>query len=212
MLKIYGAVMSRASRNVWTAEEAGAAYELAALDFRKGEHKAPAFLAINPAGKMPALVDGDVVMAESLAINLYIAQKYSKGKLWPADDAGQGKCLQWTLWTATELEPVAYGRLRETMFKKPEERDEKLLADLAEKAKPLMDVLAAALQPGPNLLGAAFTVADINAACGVEYLVRSGFDLAPWPKVDAWYKACTARPANQKVQAMRAAAMKATAA
>ncbi|MDX2145401.1 MAG: glutathione S-transferase family protein [Rhodospirillaceae bacterium] len=208
MIKIYGSVMSRASRNVWAAEEAGAAYELVNLDFRKGEHKQPAFLAINPAGKMPAIVDGAVTMSESLGINVYIAQKYSKGKLWPADDAGQAKALQWTLWAAAELEPVAYGRLREVLFKKPEERDEKLLADLAAKAGPLVQVLETALAQSPYLAGAAFSVADLNAACVMEYLVRSNFDIAPWPKTAAWFKACSERAATKKVSDMRAAAMK----
>lgn len=211
MLKIYGSIMSRASRNVWAAEEAGAAYELASLDFRKGEHKQPAFLAINPAGKMPAIVDGDVAMSESLAINLFIAQKYAKGKLWPADEKGQAKCLQWTLWAGTELEPVAYGRLREVLFKKETERDMALLADLAEKAKPLVAVLETALQSTPYVCGNAFSVGDINVACVMEYLVRSNFDISPWPKTAAWFKACDERPANKKTQDMRTAAMKAAA-
>lgn len=211
MLKLYGSIMSRTSRNAWTAEEAGAAYEVVNLDFRKGEHKQPAFLAINPAGKMPALVDGDVVMSESLAINLYIAQTYAKGTLWPNDAKGQARCLQWSMWAGAELEPVAYGRLREVMFKKEAERDNKLLAELAEKAKPLVEVLEVALKASPYLAGAAFTVADINAACVVEYLVRSNFELAPWPKAAAWFKACSERPANKKVQDLRAAAMKAAA-
>jgi glutathione S-transferase len=211
MLKIYGSVMSRASRNIWTAEEACAPYELASLDFRKGEHKQPAFLAINPAGKMPAIVDGDVAMSESMAINVFIAQKYAKGKLWPADEKGQAKCLQWTLWAAAELEPVAYGRLREVYFKKEEDRDQALLADLAEKAKPIVAVLEVALQNSAFVGGNVFTVGDINVACAMEYLVRTNFDLAPWPKTAAWYKACTERPANTKVQDMRAQAIKAAA-
>ena len=165
MLKIYGSVMSRASRNIWAAEECAAPYELVSLDFRKGEHKQPAYLAINPAGKMPSIVDGDVVMAESLAINAFIAQKYGKGKLWPADEKGQAKCLQWTLWAAAELEPVAYGRLREVLFKKEDERDHKLLAELAERGKPIVGVLDAVLQDTPFICGSQFTLADLNVAC-----------------------------------------------
>ncbi|MDX2222096.1 MAG: glutathione S-transferase family protein [Rhodospirillaceae bacterium] len=211
MIKIYGSIMSRASRNAWAAEEAGAAYDIVALDFRKAEHKQPAFLAINPAGKMPAIVDGDVVMSESLAINLYIAQTYGKGTVWPSAAKDQARCLQWTMWAGAELEPVAYGRLREVFFKKPEERDAKLLAELAEKAKPIVEVLNVALAQSPYLLGASFTVADLNAACVMEYLVRSEFDLSPWPKVAAWYQACTGRPAYRKVQDLRVAAMKAAA-
>ena len=208
MLKIYGSVMSRASRNIWAAEECKAPYELVSLDFRKGEHKQPGYLAINPAGKMPSIVDGDVVMAESLAINMFIAQKYGQGSLWPADEKSQAKCMQWTLWAAAELEPVAYGRLREVLFKKEEERDHKLLADLAEKGKPIVGVLDAVLQSSAFICGASFSLADLNVACVMEYMVRSNFDLSPWPKTAAWYKICAARAGNQKVQAMRADAMK----
>lgn len=211
MLKLYGSIMSRTSRNAWAAEEAGAAYEIVNLDFRKGEHKQPAFLAINPAGKMPALVDGDVVMSESLAINLYIAQQYSKGKLWPSDAKAQAKCLQWSMWAGAELEPVAYGRLREVMFKPEKDRDQKLLAELAEKAKPLVELIEIALKDSGWLAAPSFTVADLNVACVVEYLVRSNFDLAPWAKTAAWYKAASERPANAKVQGLRAAAAKAAA-
>ena len=107
MMKIYGSIVSRASRNAWAAEETGTDYEVVPLDFRKAEHKAPAFLAINPAGKMPALVDGDVVMSESLAINLYIAQTYGKGSLWPAGAKDQARCLQWSMWAGAELEPMS---------------------------------------------------------------------------------------------------------
>ena len=208
MLKIYGSVMSRASRNIWAAEECAAPYELVSLDFRKGEHKQPAYLAINPAGKMPSIVDGDVVMAESLAINAFIAQKYGKGKLWPADEKGQAKCLQWTLWAAAELEPVAYGRLREVLFKKEDEREHKLLAELAERGKPIVGVLDAVLQDTPFICGSQFTLADLNVACVMEYMVRSNFDISPWPKTAAWYKACAGRLGNMKVQEMRAQAMK----
>ena len=211
MIKIYGAVLSRASRNAWAAEEAGAAYEIVSVDFRNNEHKQPAFLAINPAGKMPAMIDGEVMMSESLAINLYIAQNYSIGKLWPSDAKSQARCLQWSLWAGAELEPVAYGRLREVLFKKEKERDRKLLAQLAEQAIPLADTAHAALQSSAYLAGATFTIADLNVACVVEYLVRSNFDLAPWPRVAAWYKSCTERPGYRKVHDMRAAAIKAAA-
>ena len=211
MIKVYGSPMSRASRTLWALEEAGQAYQLVPLDFGKREHKAPAFLAINPAGKMPAMTDGDVVMSESLGMNLYVAQRYGAGTLFPAGDAAHAKIVQWTLWAANELEPVSYGMLREFMFKKPEERDQAGLAALAERAKPLMQVLTATLEKQSFLVGATFTVADLQVACVAEYLTRSGFDLSPWPKVAAWFAACQARPAALKVAALRAAAVKALA-
>ena len=208
MITLYGKAASRTSRNLWALEELGIAYKHVPFDYLKGDTKMAEYLTINPAGKMPSIVDGDVVMAESLAINAFIAQKYGKGKLWPADEKGQAKCLQWTLWAAAELEPVAYGRLREVLFKKEDERDHKLLAELAERGKPIVGVLDAVLQDTPFICGSQFTLADLNVACVMEYMVRSNFDISPWPKTAAWYKACAGRLGNMKVQEMRAQAMK----
>lgn len=204
MIKIYGSLVSRATRNVWMLEELGVDYEHVNLDWGKQENRSPEYLKINPAGKVPTLVDGDAVMSESLGINLYLAQKYGAGGLWPSDDAGQARCIQWTVWAAAELEPVAYARVREVVFKSEDDRDQSLLDDMAEKAGPLMDLLTGALEDSKYLTGPAFTVADLNVAGVMEYLDRSHFSLSPWPKVEAWYKSTYGRAANQKVQEARA--------
>ena len=145
MITLYGKAASRTSRNLWALEEIGVAYQHVPADYLKGDTKTAAYLSINPAGKVPALTDGDVVMTESLAMNLYIAQTYGAGTLWPADKAAQAKCIQWTLWAATELEPPAVGRLVEFVFKKEHERDQKNVDALAERTKAPLNVLAAAL-------------------------------------------------------------------
>jgi glutathione S-transferase len=194
---------------MWTIEELGLPYEIVPLNLKKNEHKTPAYLAINPTGKVPSLVDGDVVMSESLAMSLYIAQRYGMGKLWPAGDAAHARILQWTLWAASELEPVAHPMMLQMVFKKPEERDKALLTTLTEKIKPPLDVLTVYLERNRHLLGDAFTLADLQVACVMDYLMRAEFSLAPWTKVAAWYAGCQARPAYKKVQDLRAAAIQA---
>ena len=205
MIKIYGSLVSRATRNVWMLEELGVDYEHVDLDWGKQENRSPDYLKINPAGKVPTLVDGEATLSESLGINLYLAQKYGAGSLWPDDDASRARCIQWTVWAAGELEPIAYARVREMVFKQEDERDQDLLDDMAEQAAPLMTLLAQSFT-GDFITGNTFTVADLNVACVMEYLDRSEFDLSPWPGVDAWYARTYGRPANQKVQDARAPA------
>lgn len=205
MIKLYGSIVSRATRNLWMLEELGVEYEHVSLDWAKQENRSPEYLKINPAGKVPLLVDGNAVMSESLGINLYLAQKF-EGGLWPEADAGRALCIQWSFWAAAELEPLAYGRLREFVFKKEEERDEALVDDFAQRTGPLMTLLAQALAGGDYLVGDSFSVADLNVACVMEYLDRSDFDLPPWPIVADWYARSYGRPANTKIQKLRAPA------
>jgi glutathione S-transferase len=204
MIKLYGSYVSRATRNLWMLEELGLTYEHVSLDWGKQENRSPEYLKINPAGKVPTLVDGDAILSESLGINLYLADKYGAGGLWPDDDAARARCVQWSFWGAAELEPLAYGRIREFMFKKESERDAALVEDMAERTGPLLTLMALTLAESDYLAGDEFTLADLNVACVVEYLERSQFDFTPWPKVEAWYKRSYGRPANQKVQDARA--------
>ena len=91
-VKIYGSMRSRATRCVWAAEETGVPYELVAV----ADTRAADFLKINPNGRVPALVDGDLRLFESLAINLYIAKKHG-GPLAPKDVAEDGAMTMWSL-------------------------------------------------------------------------------------------------------------------
>ena len=204
MITLLGKAMSRAARCLWALEEAGVDYKHDPLDYAKGAAKTESFLAINPGAKIPALTDGDVAMFESLAINLYVAQTYGQGSLWPSDAAGQAACQQWTLFAATELEPPAAKRLVEFIFKSEAERSQATLDEAAEKSKGPLDALESALKDRDYLLGDSFTVADLNVGCVAEYFVRTKFDLSPWPKVNDWLTRCLARPAMQAVNAIKA--------
>lgn len=88
---------------MWMLEELGLEYERIPTDHRAGEHHAPAYAALNPNLRVPTLVDGDLVLWESIAINLYLAGRYDGG-LWPRGEAGRGVAYQWSLWGVTELE------------------------------------------------------------------------------------------------------------
>ena len=81
MLKIYGIPRSRAFRTLWMAKELGLEYENIAIDMGKGETRSPDYLAINPNGHIPAIDDDGVILWESMAVNLYLAKKYSPNAL-----------------------------------------------------------------------------------------------------------------------------------
>lgn len=201
MITLLGNNRSRATRNLWVLEELGVDYERNLVDHTKGETKKPDFLAINPGGKVPALTDGDVVLYESLAINLYLAMTYGKGSLWPDDAAGQAGCLQWSMFSATEVEPHTVGALIELIFKPEAVRDEAVAQACLAKLPPILSTLETSLGASPYLIGDSFTIADINVACVVNSLNMVGFDFSPFPKITAWLKLCTERPAKKKAEA-----------
>jgi glutathione S-transferase len=213
MLTIYGVYRSRASRNIWLANELGLPFKHVAViqAYRVADPTAadaplhtrsPAFLAVNPNGHVPSIDDDGLVLHESLAINLYLAKKHG-GPLAPANVAEDGQISMWSLWAATELETHTLNVLYHTIGKPPAERDAKILANAVEHLKAPFAVLDHALAATGYAVGGRFTVADINLAEVVRYAspVPELFDAAP--RVKAWLAACQARPAFQAMWAER---------
>ena len=203
MITIYGGNNSRATRNLWVLEELGVPYKQDKVNV-EGRSKSPEYLAVNPAGKVPAMSDdnGNVVMFESLGINLYIAQRYGTGKLWPADPAGQAKCIQWTLWTATEVEGHAVGILIEKIFKPEAMRSAAAAKASEEKLLPALKLLDGQLAGKSWLVGSSFSIADLQVACVLSSLAMVKFDWSAYPNIGKWLSACVARDAQKKVAAM----------
>jgi glutathione S-transferase len=103
MLKLYGTRSSRAARSMWALEELGLKYEHVPLS-TQGDSRKPEYLKVNPKGHVPALEDDGQVFWESMAVNLYLAEKYGKAPLWPSSVADHGHSYQWSLWAVTETE------------------------------------------------------------------------------------------------------------
>ena len=193
-LTIYGSPMSRAFRVLWMARELGLQYENVPLDPRAGDTRKPDYLKINPNGHVPAIVDCDYVLWESLAINLYLAKKHG-GPLTPADLAEEGKALAWSMWALTELEDNVV-TLVQSVLMPPERKPNAARVEKATQGlKTPLGVLEAALAQGQYLLGSRFTVADLNVAGVVAGLVIAKFELGAWPNVKAWLATCTGRKA-----------------
>lgn len=194
-ITIYGRPGSRARRPLWAARELGLSVEN--IEPAPGAIKEAAYRAINPNGKVPALVDGDLTLFESFAQSLYVAKKYGTGTLYPAAVEQEALVWQWTFWGLNELERNLTTCLFERRIKPEGERDA-AAAEAAERdLQAPLAVLDAALAGRSWLLGETFTVADINVAAIAALSGSGGVDLAAYPNVAAWLARALARPACQ---------------
>jgi glutathione S-transferase len=214
MLTIYGVYCSRASRNYWMAEELGIPFKSVpviqarlladplAADARLNT-KSASFLAVNPMGLIPAIEDDGLVLAESLANNLYLARKHG-GPLAGADVEEEGQMLAWTLWAATEVEPhtvkivLTYDNATENT------PNGKAVIEASVKSieRPLAR-LEKHLQTKDYVVGNRFTVADLNLAEVLRYAMSEGYLFEKHPRVKAWLARCHARPAFEAMMAGR---------
>lgn len=191
-ITLYGVSSSRAIRSIWAAEEVGLNYDHVPTHFAK-DAKTEEYLAVNPNGRIPALVDGDMLLCESMAINLYLAKNYG-ADLYPKTPAAEAKAWQWSLWGISEIEPLQMQIVVQKFFTPEEKRDAGVTAR-AEKGlgRPLA-VLNDALAAQPYLLGDEFSIADLNVAGVMLLLEMVGFDTSTWPNVHSWLGRCYGRP------------------
>jgi glutathione S-transferase len=193
VIVIYGVSQSRAMRSLWAAEEIGIEYEHVPVHFAD-ETKTPEYLAINPNGRIPTLVDGDLVLFESMAINLYLARTYDGG-LKLKTEADEARAVQWSFWGMTELEPHLLKMLLNRVLLPEDQRNaSEAEAGAADLQAPL-GVLDGALAGRSYLLGDSFTIADLNVASVLSWAIFVGLDLSSFARVKAWFDACLGRPA-----------------
>jgi glutathione S-transferase len=205
MIRLHSWPGSSGTRAAWALEELGLPYEYVALDRAKGEHRSPEYLAVNPHGKVPALVDGDQRFFESGAILLHLGNRYGVEKnLWPAG-GGQARAdaVSWTVWAMTELGPYLmqylYHGLDTPVSYKPEDRSKAA----AEYNRSQLDRLLAALEArldGREYLLGGFSLVDVAAASWLALGTQFGLDLGRYPRVAAWLKRCRERPAFKRAR------------
>ncbi len=214
-LKIYGIGASRAVRPIWTALELGVPFELVSTPYAGGATRTPGFLAINPNGHIPALVDerpeGAVTVWESMACALYIARVHGKVdglSIAPATSREEAEALRWSFWTVTEMEGDALTVLMHRMAM-PEDQRKPELADRAEsRLKVPLAVLDKHLQAqsakGEAYLAAnRFTVADVCVASVASWIRPAAALLAQYPSVSSWLHACVERSAHKQARSMK---------
>ncbi|MDJ0905890.1 MAG: glutathione S-transferase family protein [Woeseiaceae bacterium] len=195
-MKLYWAPQTRSARALWMLEEAGINYELELIDIRAAERDdSDEFLEASPMGKVPALVDGAVTMAESAAICLYVADRYCQGTLAPAlDDPARGKFLYWLLYTPAVIEPAM-----SEQFNQVEPAPQR-------SGWGSFDLMIRTLEDGIRdkewILGDQFTAADVMLGSSAVFL--RAFDMLPDSKLLSDYAdRCLARPAYAKVMSMQ---------
>jgi len=207
-LKIYGVARTRAFRPLWTAMELGIDYEHIPIEVGDAGARAPEFLAINPNGRLPAIVDGDFVLFESLAITMYLAKKHGTGTLYPASIEDEARCWQWSFWAISEVDRgVNIWSLHAVRLPEAERDAAKREEALKVLASPFR-VLDAAVARQPFLLGQEFTVADLNVAAVISRAVD--MDLGAVPNLEAWLLRCLGRPAARQALALKSASDAAT--
>lgn len=200
-LRIYGIARTRAFRALWIAKEVGVDYEHLPIEIGDAGAKTPEFLAINPNGRLPVIVDGDFVLFESLAITLYLAKKHSPGKLYPGTLEGEAKAWQWTMWALTEVDRGVNIWSLHAVRLPPAERDAaKRDEALKVIAKPFQ-ILDAAVAKQDYLVGSEFTVADLNVAAVISRAIE--MDLSAVPHLKAWLTRCLCRPAAREALALK---------
>lgn len=153
-MKLYEFAPTRSIRARWTLQELGVDFEAVTVNLMAGEHRRPEFLAVNPAGKLPVLVDGDLVLTESVAIAVYLADKYPEKRLLPADPRGRAEAMRWLLFTATELEQPLWRMAKHSVIY-PEDR--RLPADIV-LAREEFAEMAAVLEQ--HMAGREYVVGD----------------------------------------------------
>ncbi|HKT99082.1 MAG TPA: glutathione S-transferase family protein [Paraburkholderia sp.] len=205
-MKLYGFAGTRSQRALWGLKEVDADFEFISVNLLEGEHKRPEFLRINPAGKVPVLVDGGQVIPESAAIVLYLADKYPEKGLLPADPDERAQVYRWTLFAVTELEQPLWRITRHTMLYPP---DKRLPADI-ELARADFMAMAAILdkhlEAREFIVGDRLTVAD----CVTAYLIDWANEVQlidAFPRLQAYLERLYARPeAPQRIAEARKAA------
>jgi glutathione S-transferase len=195
MIKLFWAARTRAFRAVWMLEEAGCAYERVPIDIASGGKGNAEFLEVNPMAKVPALRDGEVMLAESGAICAYIADRYPAAGLAPAiGDPRRGRYLHWLFFAGNCIEP-AYSQ-KFTNLQLPEGTAGWGSFDR------VMNVLEAALARGPWILGDRFTAADVMLGADLFYGVERFKLISGKPAIEAYVTRCLGRPAHKRALAI----------
>lgn len=198
MIKIFGSPKSSAGRCFWTLEAVGATYDNVTINFREREHKGPEFLKLNKNGKVPALLDGDFAIWESMAINFYLAEKY-KPELLGTSIESKGLVHQWSFWAISELQPHIIQAFIQKVFVPEEKRSQSIIDEALAKVKPLLEVLEDSV-PASYLVDNKFSLADINVLSVVEILYAIQYDISSYKKINTWMESVRTEDSYKRYQ------------
>jgi glutathione S-transferase len=208
-MKLYEFAPTRSIRVRWTLQELGVDFDAISVNLTAGEHRRPEFLKLNPAGKIPVLIDGDLVLCESVAIVKYLAEKYPDRGLLPASLQERAEVDRWLLFTATELEQPLW-RIARHSFLYPV--NERIPADVPLASREFKEMAAIAdqhLQHREFVVGDRVSVADFVLAYTLDWANEIGL-LSDCPNLRAYLERMYSRPraAPRISAAMRSVGLK----
>ena len=192
-MKLYEFGPTRSIRVRWTLQELSADFEPIRVNLLAGEHRRPEFLEINPAGKIPVLIDSDLVLTESVAIVLYLAEKYSHKGLLPAGLNERAEVNRWLLFAATELEQPLWRISRHTALYPEEQRLPGDVSLASGEFKDMASVLEKHMQGQQFVAGDSVSVADFVMAYTLDWGNEDKL-LDGCPQLLAYMKRMYARP------------------
>jgi glutathione S-transferase/GST-like protein len=192
-LTLYTAATPNCYKVSVTLEEMALPYDVVALDLQKGEQKAPGFLAINPNGRVPALVDDGFAVFESGAILLYLAEK--TGLLMPSDPKGKSRVIQWLMFQMGGIGPMM-GQAN-VFYRYFPEKIPAAIARYQGEGRRLFAVLDKQLE-NTEFLAGDYSIADIANWSWVRTAKWSGIETEGLPNLLRWKAAINARPAAQR--------------
>lgn len=194
MLEVYAFATPNSIKVPITLEELGLDYTLHGINVRKGEQKAPAFTALNPNGKVPVLVDGDLVLTESAAILVYLAE--TTGRLLPTAGEGRARVFEQLFFHASGLSP-AFGQ--SGFFQRFAAEPQPIAIErFLSEAKRTVSILDGILATRRFIAGDEFTIADIAHFGWLWRREFAGVSFEEYPRVTGWYTGIEARPAVQR--------------
>lgn len=199
MIKVYGGIYSRASMVMCVLETLGLEYENIPMLPRSEATQSEEYRALNPTGKLPTLVDGDLVLWESQAILFYLARKYGDATLWVDTLEQEADLYRWSLFISNQLEAPALDMLLAVKYAQGEP-EQSVIDTQAQTLARFLPVLENHLQGEEYLVSGKLTVADFHGASVMSWPKVAGFDYTPYPAVESWLRRILALPVQKKVR------------
>ena len=192
-MKLYEFGPTRSIRARWVLQELGVEFEVVTINMLKGENRSPEFLAVNPAGKLPVLVDGDLILTEFVAIVLYLAEKYPDKQLIPATLAERAQLNRWLLFTTTELEQPLWRMARHTHLYPKEKRIPDEIALARDDFLQMASVIDQHMHDRQFVVGHRVTVGDFVLAYTLDWAKEVNL-LEQLPRLEAYMESMYKRP------------------
>ncbi|HWI29017.1 MAG TPA: glutathione S-transferase family protein [Stellaceae bacterium] len=192
-MKLFEFAPTRSIRARWTLQELDVPFEAVSVNLIAGEQRNPEFLKINPAGKLPVLVDGEMVLTESIAIVLYLGEKYPEKKLIPVELRQRAELMRWLLFTTTELEQPLWRMARHKALYPEEKRLPGEVALARDDFVAMAEIMERHMRGRDFVVGDTVTVGDFVLAYTLDWAGAAGL-LGGLPQLESYVERMYARP------------------